>query len=202
MTDVLMRWGRIDAADDCELIETYEQTTGLFAACKSHLEHENDFIHTAIERVRPGFTAQLAHEHVEHVAAIKRLESTLGEVLTSALPDRQALAHRFYQELSVFIAENFEHMVVEETENFRVLVEEYSDAEVLGIEQAIVASLAPEESMAFMRWMIGYSNASERAFMLGGMKLGAPPEVFAGVMALAREELTQRDYYKLERALA
>jgi hypothetical protein len=38
--------------------------------------------------------------------------------------------------------------------------------------------------------------------MLGGMKHGAPPEVFAGVMALAREVLTQRDYYKLERALA
>jgi len=202
MTDVLMRWGRLDALDDGEIMEAHEQATALFAQCVSHLKHENEFIHTAIERVRPGFTAQLAREHVQHEVEIKRLQALLGEVMAAPLQDRRALANRFYQELSVFIAENFEHMVVEETENFRALTEAFSEAEVLAIEHAIVASLTPEESMAGLRWMIGSSNAGERAFILGGMKAGAPPEAFAAVMQLAREVLTQRDYYKLERALA
>ena len=50
--------------------------------------------------------------------------------------------------------------------------------------------------------MIPQINASERAWLLGGMKRGAPPEVFRLVIELARETLSQRDFYKLEKALA
>ena len=93
-------------------------------------------------------------------------------------------------------------MVVEETDNHRALIEAYSDEEVLAIEHAIVGSLSPEESFAGLRWMIPHINASERAFLLGGMRRGAPPEVFKLVMELACEALSQRDFYKLEKALA
>lgn len=49
--------------------------------------------------------------------------------------------------------------------------------------------------------MIGHINATERAFKLGGIKHGAPPQVFNAVMGLAREVLSQRDFDKLELAL-
>ena len=56
----------------------------------------------------------------------------------------------------MFIAENFEHMKAEETENHAVLTRRYSDDELHAIESAIVASLTPQESMAGLRWMIGH----------------------------------------------
>jgi hypothetical protein len=202
MVDVLVRWGRMDVTDDCERAETIEHARALLAMCKKHLQHENGFVHTAIERVSPGFTARLAQDHVEHEIEIARLESWLVALIEGPAELREMLALRIYQQLSAFIAENFEHMLVEETENHRALTEAYTDEEVLGIEHAIVASMSPEESFAGLRWMIPHINASERATLLGGMKRGAPPEVFAGVMALARDVLSQLDYYKLERALA
>lgn len=202
MTDVLMRLGRMDVTDDFERVVAIEQARALLATCRSHLRHENEFVHTALERARPGFTARIAQEHVEHEAAIAHLESKLAELFDAPVASRAAVAQSLYQALSVFIAENFAHMVVEETENHRALVEAYSEEEVMDIEREIVASLSPEDTFATFRWMLAHSNASERAFLLGGVKHGAPAEVFAALMGLAREVLTQRDYYKLERALA
>ncbi len=202
MTDVLMRWGRVDVADDCERGQAVEQARELLALCKGHLQHENGVLHPAIERVRPGFTARIALEHAGHEAEITLLEAQLAELVDAPPAQHAPLAQRFYQRLSGFVAENLEHMLVEETENHRALIEAYSDEQVLGLEQAIVASMPPEKTFTWLRWMIPHINATERAFMLGGMKAGAPAEVFAGVMALAREVLSQRDYYKLERALA
>ena len=112
------------------------------------------------------------------------------------------LAAELYIDLSNFVAENFEHMAVEETHNHALLTRRFSDDELLEIEHRIVAWMTPEELMVDLRWMLPHINADERAAMLGGMKRGAPPEVFGGVMALARDVLTQRDFYKLERALA
>ena len=46
--------------------------------------------------------------------------------------------------LAQFVAENLTHMNVEESWNNAVLWETHSDAELIAIEQAIVASLSPE----------------------------------------------------------
>ena len=202
MTDVLNRWGRMDVSDDCERATAIQQLRALLGMCRGHLQHENDFVHTAIEKVRPGFTRQLASEHVDHVREIDALHAALDTLEAAAADQHPAIAQRLYRDLSRFVGENFVHMAVEETENHRALIEAYTDEEILAIEHAIVSSLTPEESFAGLRWMIPHINASERAFLLGGMKRGAPPEVFKLVMDLAREALGQRDFYKLEKALA
>jgi len=202
MTDVLNRWGRTDVSDDCERATAIQQLRALLGMCRGHLQHENDFVHTAIEKVRPGATQQLAGEHVDHIREIDALHAALDALEAAAVDQRPAIAQRLYRDLSRFVGENFVHMAVEETDNHRALIEAYTDGEILAIEHAIVSSLTPEESFAGLRWMIPQINASERAFLLGGMKRGAPPEAFKLVMDLAREALSQRDFYKLEKALA
>jgi hypothetical protein len=93
-------------------------------------------------------------------------------------------------------------MITEETDNHAVLSNAISDADILAIEHRIVSSLRPEQSFIGMRWMLGHINACERAFMLSGMKRNAPPPVFTAVLGLAREVLSERDFNKLEAALA
>lgn len=202
MSDVMHRWGRMDVHDECERASSTQQLRALLAMCRAHLRHENDFVHAAIEKVRPGFTRQLTSEHEEHVSEIERLTAALDAFEAADDSVRGVLAQRLYRDLSVFVGENLVHMAQEETVNHAVLIDAYSDEEILAIEHAIVSSLAPEESLAGLRWMIPQINANERTSLLGGMKRGAPPEVFKRVMELAREALTQRDYYKLEKALA
>ena len=147
MTDVLHRWGRMDEGDDCERTDAIQQLQALLNMCRGHLKHENDFIHPAIEKALSGATARISREHVEHEQEIDHLEAFVSVLQAAPPAERTALARRIYRELSLFVANNFEHMVSEETDLHRALIEAYSDAEVLAIEHAIVASLSPEESL-------------------------------------------------------
>jgi len=202
MADTMLRLGRMDLTDACEVAQTIEQLRGLLTMCRSHLQHENDFVHPALERAQPYASTHTADDHVDHVLEIAEFERRVAAFEALPTTDRASAAHALYLDVSEFVGENLEHMRVEETRNHEVLIRHYSDQELLDIEHAIVASIPPAAAMVGMRWMISHINASERAFMLGGIKKGAPPEVFAGVMQMAREVLSQRDYFKLELALA
>jgi hypothetical protein len=202
MCDVLLNLGRMDVADECERGQVLQQLRGLLAMCLGHLQHENDFVHPAIAASDARVSARTAHEHVEHVEAIEALGVRITQ-LESADAARQAvLAQKLYLEVSAFVAENFEHMLVEETENHNALIRACTEEQVFEIEHRLVASIPPQDMMVVLRWMTSHINTSERAFLLGDIKRNAPPEVFQAVLELAREMLSQRDFYKLEKALA
>jgi len=202
MADTMLRLGRMDVTDACEVAQTLEQLRGLMTICRSHLQHENDFVHPALERAQPYASTPTADEHVDHALEIGAFEQRIGQFESMSVSERALAAHALYLDVSEFVGENFEHMKIEETTNHEVLIRHFSDQELMGIERAIVATIPPAQSMVGMRWMLSHINAGERAFMLGGMKKSAPPEVFARVLELAKEVLSQRDCFKLERALA
>lgn len=201
MAQTLLEVGRMDVADDGERAEAVAHVRGLLALCRSHLHHEDEFVHPALERARPGGAARTAADHHHHELAISALEAELGRFEAAPLERQRALARQLYLSLSAFTAENFTHMISEEVENHATLIEAYDEGEVLALEQRLVASLTPEEKFTAMSWMIPNINAGERASLLGGLKRHAPPQVFEAVLGLARDSLSQRDFYKLERAL-
>ena len=59
MTRTLTRVGSTDAADAAALALSLQQVEALLALCASHLQHENDFVHPALERARTGCMAAL-----------------------------------------------------------------------------------------------------------------------------------------------
>jgi len=202
MADTLLKVGRMDVTDDGERSETIAQLRALLALCTSHLQHENGFVHPALEQARRGGAALTTADHEHHQLAIAGLQGEAARFEAAAAERRPLLAKTLYLSLSAFVAGNFTHMITEEVGNHATLIEAFDEAEVLALEQRLVASLSAEEKFAAMSWMIPHINASERAFLLGGMKRHAPREVFEAVLGLARDSLSQRDFYKLERALA
>ena len=66
MADTLLAVGRMDGGDDLELAQTTQRVVELLDFCSSHLAHENEFVHAAIEARAPGASAAIAHEHEEH----------------------------------------------------------------------------------------------------------------------------------------
>ncbi|HZP13906.1 MAG TPA: hemerythrin domain-containing protein [Nevskiaceae bacterium] len=201
MTDTLGRVGWMDALDPVDLAETLSQVKSLLEICAGHLQHENDFIHRAMEARRPGTAARIAGEHVDHEQHIAALRTAVSAVERASAAERPRLAHDLYRALARFIADNFEHMEYEETEHNAVLWSAYSDAEIAQIEQNLVRSLPPDETMTVWRWMIPYKNHAERVAMLSGMRQFAPRHVFEGALALARSHLSDRDWAKLATAL-
>ncbi|MDP3858764.1 MAG: hypothetical protein Q8Q73_13485 [Stagnimonas sp.] len=203
MSHSLLEVGRTDWADAAERAQTLLGVEQLLHACGSHLQHENDFLHTAMEARRPGSAAHTATEHRGHqreIAALLALCQCIAQTPDGAA--REASATQLYRQLARFVAENFEHMEVEESSNNAVLWAEYSDAEILAIEHRLVASIPPEEMMGGLRWMLPYANHTERSQLLAGMRQQAPAEAFAGVMAMLQPLLRGSERSKLEAALA
>ena len=91
-------------------------------------------------------------------------------------------------------------MLHEETVTWPLLCAQFSDDELMVIEQAIIASLSLDETIATMRMMLPALNPDERTGLLTGMKAGAPPQAYAAVIEhAARPTLPRADFAELER---
>ncbi len=201
MTQTLSVLGRLDVDDIDETAATLAQVEDLLNLCVSHIRHENEFVHTAIEARLPAGARRTADDHVEHLASIEALRAE-ARALPKATPvDRPARALRLYRHLALFVAEHFQHMHIEETVNNASLWACYSDAELLAIHDRLLASISPQENLLVARWMVPALNPGERAAVLNGAKAGMPPEAFLGVLESVRPYVDARGWIKLARTL-
>ena len=201
MTDTLLRLGRVDVSDAEELAETIDALEALLDLCTGHIEHENAFVHAAIEARQPAGAECTAHDHVEHLASIEALRDEGRRLRATAGAERMAPALRLYRHVALFVAENFQHMHIEETVNNAALWAHYSDAELAALHDRLVASISPQENLAVARWMVPALSPLERAAMLNGAKAGMPPEAFLAVVEHVRPHLDARGWQKLAPAI-
>ena len=201
MCDTLVRVGALDGADAQDVAAAIKQVRELVEFCRSHLSHENEFVHTAMEARRPGSSTAIADEHAHHLAACERISALAGLVEQTSGAERTARTEDLYRYLALFAAENMVHMNLEETENNMVLWATHSDAELIALEQAIVASLSPQEKAFDMRWVIPALPADERTQLLLAIRPGMPAAAFDGILQIVQPHLGARDWDKLTNAL-
>jgi hypothetical protein len=201
MADVLVTVGRMDPHDPDDVAAAAATVRNLLAFARSHLQHEDDWIHPALEARRAGSSAETSADHLQHREAFDLLEASLRAVESSMGAGREAAALRLYRHLALFVADNLQHMHVEETENHATLIECYSEEEIFAIEGAIIGSHTPDKLAVVMRWMVPAASAPERVGLLAGLRQNAPRPAFDAILALVRPHLSARDWAKLESAL-
>lgn len=201
MADTLSKVGCTDYTDVAERQDTASQLRSLLDICCQHLAHENHFLHTAMERRSPGSAARCADEHVAHVADITRLRVGLDDALSASESDQEWTWQQLYQALSLFVAENYEHMLMEERVHNAVLWQHYSDEELIEIHDALLATIPADEMAIHFRWMLPQLSHPERVAMLSGMRLGMPAELFASQLNTVEALLDTRSWRKLQAAL-
>ena len=202
MSDALTAVGRMDPLDDADTTRVLTDVRALLALLRSHLEHENDFIHPALEARRAGASRHTAQDHEQHESAIATLEAQVRRVAAAQGTARADAQQRLYATLALFVGENLEHMQIEETDNTQALWAAYSDEEVLAIHAALVAAVPPVEMRQVLRWMVPSITPYERAALLGGIQSTAPAPAFSQVLDSVRPLLTPREWDKLMHALA
>lgn len=203
MGDTLQRLGRLDPADAQDMDAVLGQTRQLLDFCRKHLEHENRFVHPALEACEPGSTDRIAGEHGHHEEEIVLLHGqvdALGALRGDPAACERALG-RLYCDMAVFVGHNLEHMDYEERAHNAALWAHYSDAQLHAIEGAIVASLPPADSMMSLGLMLVALSHPERVRLLAGLRANAPAAVFEAVTAMARQRLEPRDWDKLRGSL-
>jgi len=202
MADTMQRAGSADPFDDADLADALGQVESLLAAMRNHLRHENDFVHAAIEARQPAGARQTADDHMGHLESIAALEADVQALRTAPREQRDQRMGRLYRHLALFVAENLNHMQLEETANNALLWAHYSDAELEEIHDRLLASIPPAEMMGWVRWFAVALSPAELAGMLGDMRAKAPAEAFAAVMQAVRSHVDARRWSALERALA
>jgi hypothetical protein len=201
MSETLVLVGRLDVFDPEETLGTLARVERLLDLLHLHVEHENAFVHAAIEARRPSATQRTAHEHVEHLESIEALHAEC-RTLKAARPDaRPPLALRLYRHLALFVAENFQHMHVEETANNAALWALYTDDELVELNQRLLTTITPLQHLEAARWMVPALAPVERAGMLQGARAGMPPEAFLGLLEHVRPHVDARGWSKLTQAL-
>jgi len=202
-TQTLAAVGSADARDDEDVARIATEVRAMIALAHGHLEKEEAFIHPLMEARRPGSAGRTRAEHEAHERSLHEVGDALAALeATAPDADRDGAASRLYRALARFVAADFAHMDAEETGNNAVLWATCTDDEIVAVERRIVASLAPDEARAIMRWMLPALDPHARFALLSGMRAAVPAPVFEGVLTLARGQLSPRDARRLEVALA
>ncbi len=201
MAELVSAVGRMDPGDDADVNATLGRALEGLALCEKHMLVEDQVLHPAIESRQPGATARAALEHAGHVADFAALRAAISGFLAAGTAGRHAGAHALYLQAARWMAENFLHMEHEERHHNGALWASFSDAELQGIHATILATVPPEAMPKYLRWLVPSTSHGERVAQLGGMRESAPREAYEGALALARSNLTARDWDKLARAL-
>lgn len=198
---MLIALGQADAQDDASIARVLAQLSAHLDLSLAHLTHENEKIHAVVEARIPGGADHAGEDHDHHLAAFSELRA-LADAVAMAEADRAAPLRRLYQRFALFMADDLTHMHEEETRLMPQIAAHFSQAEVLAIEQDIVAGIAPETMAAFLKVMLGGASRSERVEMVTGMQAAMPEAAFAGLFAaVAGPDWRFGDWAGLERAL-
>lgn len=201
LMDTLGRVGRLDADDDAERESVCLQVHALLQQMRAHLDHENDFVHTAIEARQPGGARRASEEHLQHVDAIRNLDDQAQALRHARAGQRTPTAQRLYRHLALFVAHNLEHMAMEEADNTALLWSLYSDAELAALHDQLMATIGPDEMALTARWMAASLSPAELAGLYREMRSKAPPAAFEALYGVAMAQLDEPRRAKLARAL-
>lgn len=198
LASTMLALGSLDPADGAECEHVLGSLRRLLDLMAGHLMHEERFVHPALESAERGLAAGIDAEHDAHRATIEALRA---ESLALQQAPTEAAALRLYRRFALFVAENLEHMHIEETQLNAALWAFYTDDSLAQIHDRLVASIEPAEMMVVMGWMLPALNPAQRAGMLGEMQTKAPPEAVRPMLALAQQQLDRQGWAKLAAAL-
>lgn len=189
---VTERAGSIDPARREARVAVRDHVASVVDLLVTHAEHEDVHIQPAIEVHVPDLASRIVDDH-------EVLEARLGDLLGRAAEtvdttgDPRWHVHRLYVELASFTSAYLAHQDLEERRIMPALDLALGFEASLDIHQAIVASIPPEQMATSLSVMIPAMNIDDRAELLGGMREGAPAEVFTGVWSLTRSVLDPVD---------
>lgn len=182
--------------------DAIKQLQVLLTDFHDHAEHEDKFVLPAIAAHSPGLVAQFEAEHKTDEELTREITEMIASYMQCRDDESRALAgYKIVMAFNSFIAFNLNHMNKEEEEINKVLWQHYDDVELLGISQAIVASIPPDNLAGEAKWMIRGSSNPEIINWLRAVKNTAPPSAFEMLMQVAESSLSSTRWNEVKEGL-
>jgi hemerythrin HHE cation binding domain-containing protein len=195
--DVTLTAGRVDPSDAAAKSALAAHVATLVELLVSHAAHEDAAVQPEIEIHLPDVAATIVADHARLEARMDDLCVLANESVDSVGSARRDVAQFLYLELASFTSEYLAHQNVEEQVVMPGLERAIGSEALAVIHGTIVASIPPQQAASSLAIMLPAMNVEDRAELLGGMRAGAPADVFAGVWGLTGAVLTPADYEQL-----
>lgn len=193
--------GSLDAAQGIGRAALASHVGAVVDLLVGHAEHEDGAIQPVLEAELPNLAERVGADHHALEATMADLREMAAEVAALAAPQPRAQVHRLYVALAAFTSDYLAHQDVEERVVMPALQQAVGVEAVGAIHGAILSSIPPDEMARSLALMIPAMNIDDRAELLGGMRAGAPAEVFAGVWSLTQSVLDPTDAVDLAQRL-
>ncbi len=192
--------GSVDPGDQCAVVALVDHIDSVVDLLALHAHHEDTSIDPALQTHLPDHASVILadHETLDHriTTIADRARSA-----TEAPKDRRRLVQLTYLDLASFASAYLAHQDMEERIVMPALELAIGIEAVVGIHEQIVQTMPPEDMITSLAVMLPAMNLDDRVEMLSGMRAGAPPEAFQGVLGLAASVLDRHDFDQLTRRL-
>lgn len=170
---------------------------------EKHAATEDGMVFSALQQYEPSIVTVFEAEHVKDHELGENLEKLLsgfaGAITNEHRLSIGASLNIAFIEFMVF---NLEHMAKEEDIINKFLWKYYSDDQLHGITQQIIASIPPQHMQTFSKWMMRGLSNNEIAAWLKDVKNNAPEFIFHALHTTASEELSSYRLQAIEEALS
>lgn len=178
-----------DAADASSAIEKIETVVKAF---ENHAEHEDHFMLPAINAFAPEVVDEFEQEHTADMELGNRLVSITNMFGAAGLDEeKQVCGSALNKAFRDFMVFNLEHMAKEEIKINKVLWDNYTDIQLIQLNERLTASVPLEEKMSIAKWMLRAVNKTEAIEWLKAVKEKAPDFVFQALFDLTETELPE-----------
>lgn len=189
-----------DAAQSEKAVADVTEVVDIF---EGHAAKEDHYVFAALTAYEPSVVAVFEQEHVEDHALGESLQNWLTALSYAQTNSaRRTIGHELTQAFIDFAAFNLRHMAKEEKIINPLLWRYYSDAELHGITQKILATIAPAENAVVSRWMVKGMSNGEIAGWLQNVRNGAPQPVFASLLSLAEANLPAQRWHSVREMMS
>lgn len=178
-----------DAEERAAALQAVKTTLGFF---DEHLAHEDGGIMPVFAAHAPELLAQLAPQHTEHEAISAALQGLVDAVANASPNECVTLGVKLCKTFNEMVAEQSVHMNLEEKRGNEALWAAMDDAALMQLRAQMQSKIPPPRFAEWLRLMLPQLNHQELAGMLMGMRMSAPPEVYARVSGLAEQVLGTR----------
>ena len=190
---VTLQAGSLDPTDRTARVDLAARVGFLVRTLETHAEHEDAWIQALVETYLPAAATRIATDHSAFDVRMADIHEMAGAAVQACGEPARSIGHEVYMEMASFTSAYLSHQDLEERVVMPTLAANLTPLAVLDVHESIIGSIPPAELAESLALMLPAMNLEDRTELLGGMRAGAPAEVFAGVWGLAGSVLAPAD---------
>lgn len=203
-SQLVVRCSATDYTNGHDVEELAFLADDVFRFLHLHAHAENDVVLAQLEERLPGSTAHDRDDHDDLHVLQHELETLLADMRgrSRKAEDVTTMGQTFADGVHRLVARHLEHMSGEETTTQVQLWQHFTDEELHGHAGIIMSKHAPEELLMELRFIVPALSHPERVGLLSTIQAMAPEPFVRNVFDVVRNNMTTKDFTKLEEALS